>query len=109
MPDGVLEKDNNYYLESLNALNDVLAFNPDFKKNKTLTTKVKEFINSIFGREVLKTNDDVFSFVEAYSKSSNFNKNSRINKEAEESFLKKSKELDNRVTSIKLSKSDFPN
>jgi len=107
--DGVLEKDNNYYLESLNALNDILAFNPDFKKNKTLTTKVKEFINSVFGREVLKTNDDIFSFVEAYSKSSNFNKNSRINKEAEESFLKKSKELDNRVTPVKLSKSDFPN
>ena len=107
--DGVLEKDSNYYLESLNALNDILAFNPDFKKNKTLITKVKEFINSVFGREVLKTNDDVFSFVEAYSKSSNFNKNSKINKEAKESFLKKSKELDNRVTSVKSSKSDFPN
>jgi len=109
--DGVLDKDNNYYLESLNALNDILAFNPDFKKNKTLTTKVKEFINSVFGREVLKTNDDVFSFVEAYSKSSNFNKNSEINKKAEESFLNKSKELDDRVAklSTSFSKSDFPN
>jgi len=109
--DGVLEKDSNYYLESLNALNDILAFNPNFKKNKNLITKVKEFINSVFGREVLKTNDDVFSFVEAYSKSSNFNENSEINKKAEESFLNKSKELDDRVAelSTSFSKSDFPN
>ena len=124
--DGNRVKDPDYYLEAFNAMSDIISFNPEFKKNKTLLNKIKEFINNLLNREVIKDGEDVFDFITNYNKSVVFGRgnNKSINKSKTPISDKKEKssrtinskvdkdkteELDNRVTFSKLSKSDFPN
>ena len=116
--DGNRVKENDYYLEAFNAMSDIISFNPEFKKNKTLLNKIKEFINDLIGRDVIKdgkdVGEDVFDFITNYNKSVVFGRGNKTNIEASKTIDKKvnkdkTEELDNRVTPSKLSKSDFPN
>ena len=116
--DGNRVKENDYYLEAFNAMSDIISFNPEFKKNKTLLNKIKEFINDLIGRDVIKdgkdVGEDVFDFITNYNKSVVFGRGNKTNIEASKTIDKKvnkdkTEELDNRATPVKLSKSDFPN
>jgi predicted ABC-type ATPase len=116
--DGNRVKENDYYLEAFNAMSDIISFNPEFKKNKTLLNKIKEFINDLIGRDVIKdgkdVGEDVFDFITNYNKSVVFGRGNKTNIEASKTIDKKvnkdkTEELDNRVTPSKLSKSNFPN
>ena len=112
--DGNRVKDPDYYLEAFNAMSDIISFNPEFKKNKTLLNKIKEFINNLLNREVIKDGEDVFDFITNYNKSVVFGRGNKTNIEASKTIDKKvnkdkTEELDNRVTLSKLSKSNFPN
>ena len=124
--DGNRVKEDDYYLEAFNAMSDIISFNPEFKKNKTLLNKIKEFINNLLNRDAIKDGEDVFDFITNYNKSVVFGRgnNKSINKSKTPISDKNEKssrtinskvdkdkieELDNRVTLSKLSKSDFPN